>query len=359
MGNGMNKILPSLYLGSLADSKDWIQLRRNGITHIISVLGKPQPLLQEFTYLCIPLPDSPEISIQKHFKECVTFIHFCRMKGGNCLVHCLAGISRSPTIVAAYIMTVTGLGSQQVLDAVKVLRPDINPNAGFRRQLEDYGQRAAKEVAGYLRERYGENPFDDKKHIMSVLQPEETQSKEGTETALKEQVPEPNPYAAAGSQLKGHDATAESDFQEPELRSRGVAGTRTNQQEQQLDTNDAEGTVNMQESLQETEGGTSSNLQELMHGREDSMGTRGARLVEGTGDLLQDPVCRCEEGAGSYSKTTVQGLERTVRTGNDMEGPMHRSRQRPQEAVQAGHRNSHPAVLRMKQSFFCIPRCLK
>ncbi|XP_078506569.1 dual specificity protein phosphatase 15 [Lissotriton helveticus] len=353
MGNGMNKILPSLYLGSLVDSKDWTQLRRNGITHIISVLGKPQPLLQEFTYLCIPLPDSPEISIQKHFKECVTFIHFCRMKGGNCLVHCLAGISRSPTIVAAYIMTVTGLGSQQVLDAVKVLRPGINPNEGFRRQLEDYGHRAAKEVARHLRERYGDNPFDDKKDIMALLLPKETQSTEGTGTALHEKVHEPRHNEAAGSKLHGHEVTAEreSDFQEPELRTQGAAGTRTDQQEPE----DAEGRANnMQESRQATGDTTSTNLQELLHRREDSMRTsvKGTRQLTGTGDALQDPVCRCEEGAGRYPQTPVR---RAV----DMEGQVHRSRQTSQEPMQGGHRNSHSTVLRMKQGCFCIPSCLK
>lgn len=26
-------------------------------------------------------------SSKKHFKECINFIHCCRLNGGNCLVH--------------------------------------------------------------------------------------------------------------------------------------------------------------------------------------------------------------------------------------------------------------------------------
>ncbi|XP_060040452.1 dual specificity protein phosphatase 15 [Erinaceus europaeus] len=87
MGNGMTKVLPGLYLGNFIDAKDLDQLGRNKITHIISIHESPQPLLQDITYLRIPVADTPEVPIKKHFKECINFIHCCRLNGGNCLVH--------------------------------------------------------------------------------------------------------------------------------------------------------------------------------------------------------------------------------------------------------------------------------
>ncbi|XP_021012559.1 dual specificity protein phosphatase 15 isoform X2 [Mus caroli] len=87
MGNGMTKVLPGLYLGNFIDAKDPDQLGRNKITHIISIHESPQPLLQDITYLRISVSDAPEVPIKKHFKECVHFIHSCRLNGGNCLVH--------------------------------------------------------------------------------------------------------------------------------------------------------------------------------------------------------------------------------------------------------------------------------
>ncbi|XP_016883144.1 dual specificity protein phosphatase 15 isoform X2 [Homo sapiens] len=146
-------VLPGLYLGNFIDAKDLDQLGRNKITHIISIHESPQPLLQDITYLRIPVADTPEVPIKKHFKECINFIHCCRLNGGNCLVHCFAGISRSTTIVTAYVMTVTGLGWRDVLEAIKATRPIANPNPGFRQQLEEFGWASSqKDGSGFATE---------------------------------------------------------------------------------------------------------------------------------------------------------------------------------------------------------------
>lgn len=43
MGNGMNKILPGLYLGNIRDSTDIKQIEENKITHIISIHNEAKP----------------------------------------------------------------------------------------------------------------------------------------------------------------------------------------------------------------------------------------------------------------------------------------------------------------------------
>ncbi|XP_071464931.1 dual specificity protein phosphatase 15 isoform X2 [Marmota flaviventris] len=200
MGNGMTKVLPGLYLGNFIDAKDPDQLGRNKITHIISIHESPQPLLQfladatslfvcgaevrtqaacmpvfgrynnfDITYLRIPVADTPEVPIKKHFKECISFIHCCRLNGGNCLVHCFAGISRSTTIVTAYVMTVTGLGWREVLEAIKATRPIANPNPGFRQQLEEFGWGNSRKLRRQLEERFGESPFRDEEDVRALL----------------------------------------------------------------------------------------------------------------------------------------------------------------------------------------------
>ncbi|XP_017678064.1 PREDICTED: dual specificity protein phosphatase 15 [Lepidothrix coronata] len=169
MGNGMSQILPGLYLGNFVDAKDLEQLSRNKITHIVSIHESPQPLLKDITYLRIPLPDTPEANIKRHFKECISFIHQCRLHGGNCLVHCLAGISRSTTVVVAYVMVVTELSCQEVLDAIRTIRPVANPNPGFRQQLSEFGGSAARKVRRHLKQRYGTSPFNDEEEIKALL----------------------------------------------------------------------------------------------------------------------------------------------------------------------------------------------
>ncbi|XP_021495405.1 dual specificity protein phosphatase 15 isoform X1 [Meriones unguiculatus] len=169
MGNGMTKVLPGLYLGNFIDAKDPDQLGRNKITHIISIHESPQTLLQDITYLRISVADTPEVPIKKHFKECINFIHCCRLNGGNCLVHCFAGISRSTTIVIAYVMTVTGLGWREVLEAIKATRPIANPNPGFRQQLEEFGWGNSQKLRRQLEERFGESPFRDEEDLRTLL----------------------------------------------------------------------------------------------------------------------------------------------------------------------------------------------
>lgn len=170
MGNGMNKILPGLYLGNFIDAKDLDQLSQHKITHIVSIHESSQPFIPGIAYLRIVLPDIPEANIKKHFKECIHFIHSCRLRGGNCLVHCLAGVSRSTTIVLAYIMAVTQLSWREALEGVKAVRPVANPNPGFRQQLEEYGgSRSARKIHRQLERKYGAVPFDDEEEIRARL----------------------------------------------------------------------------------------------------------------------------------------------------------------------------------------------
>ncbi|XP_073930632.1 dual specificity protein phosphatase 15 isoform X2 [Castor canadensis] len=80
-----------------------------------------------------------------------------------------AGISRSTTIVTAYVMTVTGLGWREVLEAIKATRPIANPNPGFRQQLEEFGWGNSRKIRRQLEERFGESPFRDEEDLRALL----------------------------------------------------------------------------------------------------------------------------------------------------------------------------------------------
>ncbi|KAM9165421.1 interferon regulatory factor 4 isoform 3-T3 [Pangshura tecta] len=138
MGNGMNKILPGLFLGNFKDGRDAEQLSKNNVTHILSIHDGARPMLEGVKYLCIPAADSPSQNLTRHFKESIKFIHECRLRGEGCLVHCLAGVSRSVTLVVAYIMTIADFGWEDALSIVRASRSCANPNMGFQRQLQEF-----------------------------------------------------------------------------------------------------------------------------------------------------------------------------------------------------------------------------
>lgn len=58
-----------------------------------------------------------------------------KQSGGKVLVHCEAGISRSPTICMAYIMRTQQLRLDAAFDIIKQRRAVISPNFSFMGQL--------------------------------------------------------------------------------------------------------------------------------------------------------------------------------------------------------------------------------
>lgn len=169
MGNGMNKILPGLYVGNFRDAKDEEQLKQNNITHILSIHDNAKELLEDKKYLCIIASDCAAQDLSQYFPECIDFIHKARLANGGVLVHCLAGVSRSVTITAAYIMTVTNFGWRDTLQAIRGARNCANPNFGFQRQLQEYENEGLDKAREKFKTDYPQSPFTDNQDCEILL----------------------------------------------------------------------------------------------------------------------------------------------------------------------------------------------
>uniref|UniRef100_A0A1I8G2B8 protein-tyrosine-phosphatase n=1 Tax=Macrostomum lignano TaxID=282301 RepID=A0A1I8G2B8_9PLAT len=103
---GPTCVLPHLYIGSQADALDAEVMQRFGITHVINVsISCPQSQhVPDSNFLRIPVNDGYTDKLLPHFQRAFSFLERVRESSGRCLVHCLAGISRSPTLSIAYIM---------------------------------------------------------------------------------------------------------------------------------------------------------------------------------------------------------------------------------------------------------------
>lgn len=125
-----------LYLGSLEAANDEKWLRENNITHIVGMINiqKKFPKIHYLTYGNVG--DIQNQNIVQYFGQCFSFIEKGMAKGGNVLVHCHAGISRSTTIVVGFIMYKRGTSLVETFDYVKSKRPIIFPNYGFILQLK-------------------------------------------------------------------------------------------------------------------------------------------------------------------------------------------------------------------------------
>lgn len=63
-----------------------------------------------------------------------------RDAGKSVHVHCVAGVSRTPTVVAAYLASRLGIDGSSALERVTAAHPRANPNSGFREALARIGE---------------------------------------------------------------------------------------------------------------------------------------------------------------------------------------------------------------------------
>lgn len=71
--------------------------------------------------LYVPAEDHDAYDISKYFNQAVNYIHEC-LKKTNILVHCLAGVSRSVSLVLAYLIKHKQMTYEQAYQAVKCKR---------------------------------------------------------------------------------------------------------------------------------------------------------------------------------------------------------------------------------------------
>lgn len=113
------------------------------ITHILSVLDfnycDQRPDFAKYTRLFIQADDVWDENLLQHFTKTNAFISAAlKEEESRVLVHCAMGISRSATIVCAYLMWSQRLKADEALGMARLGRSRCDPNAGFMIQLHVY-----------------------------------------------------------------------------------------------------------------------------------------------------------------------------------------------------------------------------
>jgi protein tyrosine phosphatase len=149
----MTEIAPGLFLSGNTHI-DHRYLKKNGIKRILNVGAGPYPRhflmgreqqpqrIEDIEYLWLDVEDIPNQDIAKFFQEAFHFLDYGYGKVYNppsekvrTLIHCAAGISRSPTITVAYLITHYNMHLLNALAFVKYKRSCVHPNDGFLEQL--------------------------------------------------------------------------------------------------------------------------------------------------------------------------------------------------------------------------------
>ncbi|XP_019960991.1 dual specificity protein phosphatase 26-like [Paralichthys olivaceus] len=135
-----DEVWPRLYIGDQHSAENTADLSKHQITHILNAAHSKrggQPGIyrgMKITYKGIEAHDSCGFDMSVNFATAADFIHRALSRGDKVLVHCHVGVSRSATLVLAYLMLKQNLTLVEAICAVKDKR-GVSPNRGFLRQL--------------------------------------------------------------------------------------------------------------------------------------------------------------------------------------------------------------------------------
>ena len=133
------KIIDDIYLGGIESVNDYETLEKIGIKNIISVIaGFNPPYPDKFNYIVLNALDTTNTDLSEYFDITYNFINNAVENNEKILIHCMAGRSRSVTILAAYIIKKYGLNVKNTISSIKNKRSIIEPNLYFVNQLYEY-----------------------------------------------------------------------------------------------------------------------------------------------------------------------------------------------------------------------------
>lgn len=133
------EIIPGLFVGSVvaAFKHEWLYNEFN-IRRILNVSNEKYSKNEKlFQYLQICIEDALHENLIPHFKKTNKFIEEALEHSNvGVYVHCRAGISRSPSVIIAYLMWKRNISYKDADKIVGKVHPDANPNSSFREQLQ-------------------------------------------------------------------------------------------------------------------------------------------------------------------------------------------------------------------------------
>uniref|UniRef100_A0A3Q3ACJ4 Si:ch1073-184j22.2 n=1 Tax=Kryptolebias marmoratus TaxID=37003 RepID=A0A3Q3ACJ4_KRYMA len=136
----LSQVTPTLFLSGADAPFNAALMSQKGITLIVNAtLSHACPAYPGVECVRVPVCDLPSARLGEHFDRVAERIH--GNHAGGTLVHCAAGLSRSPALVMAYLMRFRGVTLCQAHRWVQKSRPFICLNAGFWEQLLLYERR--------------------------------------------------------------------------------------------------------------------------------------------------------------------------------------------------------------------------
>lgn len=137
------QIIPGLWIGSSADSRNRRFMEENGIGLVVNATKTIPFSFRDRLGYRIPVDDHPDenTTMLEYFPISSRIIDETLKSGIGVLVHCYAGIQRSCAVVAAYLIYKYKLTARQAINEIKHRKHEaFEPDATFRQALTEYAK---------------------------------------------------------------------------------------------------------------------------------------------------------------------------------------------------------------------------
>lgn len=136
----MSQITPTLWLSGIDAAYSKTFLVSNRITHVLNCAEDAPmgsyPLDLSLNLEQVPMEDDEYPRFLEHLHEAVMTLDAWQTEGRTVLVHCRAGISRSPTVVLAWMILCKRVSLEDAWAAVSKERYFVRPNDYFMSVLK-------------------------------------------------------------------------------------------------------------------------------------------------------------------------------------------------------------------------------
>ncbi len=123
----MTQIWERLYIGGIADAESLAVGNPERITTVVSVSEIPvEAKRASINYLHFPIKDDEPVSVRQ-FDRILDALSE-NIRWGTVLLNCSQGVSRAPSIAAAYMDAVGYKSIDAALDEIRRVRPFANPS---------------------------------------------------------------------------------------------------------------------------------------------------------------------------------------------------------------------------------------
>ena len=138
---------PRLAALSFPDAEDLRWLRRNGIDIVMTLTEEPLPRqwVNEAGILAVHLPvrDMQAPSVEQ-LEAAIETIENAKASGMAVAVHCMAGIGRTGTVLAAYFVN-EGHSAEEAIHKIRSLRPGSVETHGQELAIFEFAERRRKD----------------------------------------------------------------------------------------------------------------------------------------------------------------------------------------------------------------------